>query len=454
MPAARLRRFLLLSITCLAVALISAPGMAAAETYVPPLAVEHSCPSAVVIDASRGRLLYAKEHEKKQDIPASSKMMTAGLACERLPLQTQVTISKVAELADASFASPDGIRLLSGSKYPLEYLLLRLIYYNSDAAALAIAEQLSGVEERFVELMNSRAKSLSLTSTVYANCTGAVAYLSQPAGNSQGLLPVEQSLRQYTTPLDLARLLAAAVQNKLFSQLMSQSSQYVVLDGNTLVAMSNDLWRIWTLSEGRVSGAFSSPLAGRSYLVAIGKLSSLPLVVVAAAGQPDRRLQDLLALVDACNEYYEVAPLVQAGDTFSGERERTQDGEEFGLVYKTTVQYIHPVGDYFLKQDLRYRSYGPFKRPIQTSMTAGQVLFELLDGTVIAVDVAPDRQILSRISLIDSVLGELQKNRNLTLVILAAASLLLLSLMLQAVRQGRRLAGRIVLLLWEKRSRG
>jgi D-alanyl-D-alanine carboxypeptidase len=296
--------------------------MAAAETYVPPLEIEHSCPSAVVIDANRGRLLYAREHEKKQNIPASSKMMTAWLACERLPLQTQVTISKVAGLADASFVSPDGIHLVSGSKYPLEYLLLRLIYFNSDAAALAIAEQLSGVEERFVELMNSRAKSLNLGGTVYANCTGAVAYLSQPTDNSQGLLPVEQSLRQYTTPLDLARLLAAATQNKLFSQLMSQPSQYVVLDGNTLVAMSNDLWRIWTLSEGRVSGAFSSPLAGRSYLVALGKLDSVPLIVVAAAGQPDRRLQDILALVDACDDYYEVTPLVQAGDIFSGEKER------------------------------------------------------------------------------------------------------------------------------------
>jgi hypothetical protein len=87
-------------------------------------------------------------------------------------------------------------------------------------------------------------------------------------------------------------------------------------------------------------------------------------------------------------------------------------------------------------------------------MTAGQVLFELLDGTVIAVDVAPDRQILSRISLVDTVLGELQKNRNLTLVILAAATLLLLSLLLHAVRQGRRLISRIALLLLEKRSHG
>jgi serine-type D-Ala-D-Ala carboxypeptidase (penicillin-binding protein 5/6) len=417
-----------------------------ATPYVPLLEIEHTSQSAVVVESGRQRLLYAKSAVQKQNIPASSKMMTAFLACERLPLQTPVTISKVSENAERFFICPDGIKLKSGDKYPLEYLLLRLVFYNSDAAALAIAEQLAGVEEKFVELMNTRAENLNLSDTIFVNCTGSVAY------SAGAIDPAVQQLAQYTTPLDLARMVAAAIQNKVFNQLICQSGKYIVLDDDTLISMSNVLRPVWTLSEGRITGAFYSALAGQSYMVAIGALDSMTLVAVTAAGRPEKRLSDIQAVIDSCCEYYEVTSLVRSGSEFTGGQEETVDGEKFGLVFKSTVNYIHPVGDFFLKTTLRYKSFGPFKRPIQLGMTAGQVIFELVDGTMIAVDVAPDRQILTSISIVDKVLGDLQSNRNLSMIILVAGSMLLLVFLLQVIRGFRRLI-RLVAMILEKRNR-
>ena len=61
--------------------------------------------------------------------------MTALIACERLKTDVQVTISKVAAEVGAQEKTPDGVILHSGDKYPL--YCYRLIYYDSDAAALS-----------------------------------------------------------------------------------------------------------------------------------------------------------------------------------------------------------------------------------------------------------------------------------------------------------------------------
>jgi hypothetical protein len=61
-------------------------------------------------------------------------------------------------------------------------------------------------------------------------------------------------------------------------------------------------------------------------------------------------------------------------------------------------------------------------------MTVGQVVFELVDGTRISVDVSPDRQILSSISLVDRTLASLQSNRNLFYLLVILFSLLALSI--------------------------
>ncbi len=54
--------------------------------------------------------------------------MTMLIACERLPLDTMVTISSVAaDMPDAD-DSPDYVELQTGDKYLLEYLLLRMLY--------------------------------------------------------------------------------------------------------------------------------------------------------------------------------------------------------------------------------------------------------------------------------------------------------------------------------------
>ncbi|MGI6333785.1 MAG: hypothetical protein ACOX1A_04085 [Saccharofermentanales bacterium] len=86
-------------------------------------------------------------------------------------------------------------------------------------------------------------------------------------------------------------------------------------------------------------------------------------------------------------------------------------------------------------------------------MTVGQVIFDLMDGTQIAVDVAPDRQILSSISIIDNILSALQRNSNLATVLIIAGLILIIVMLIRIVIGIDRIRQLIKRIRLEKRDR-
>lgn len=424
-----------------------------ATTYQPELVISHTANAAMVMETGRMRRLYVHNEAIRQNIPAASKVMTALIACERLPMDTQITISRIAADAESGQTSRDGVTLASGDIYTLEYLLLRMLFYDSDAAAVAIAEQVSDVESAFVDLMNTRAASLELSQTVFRNVTGQPVYFTSTDNqtNADSLASDERDLLQYTTVSDLTHLAAIAYQDQNFSRLIQKESEYMILDGQVLVSMQNQISQLWTLSEQRVHGAFYSARSGQTSSVVFGRFSGIDFVMVTSGGQQASRISDILAIINACSSYYMVDTLVDAGSRFTGEQEQTEDGETFGLVFRKTIYYVRPIDDTFVNPNIRYVSFGPHRRPIQRSMTAGQVIFELRDGTTIAVDVGPDQQILSDITIIDEILNEMQNNPNLTLLLFVSAGLLLLIMFWQIIKQGIYVYRLVQLILLEKR---
>ena len=104
-------------------------------------------------------------------------------------MDTKITVSKVA----ASEPDANVLSLKNGEKYSLEYLLYGLLLMDNNAAAIAISEQISGEESEFVKLMNNKAVSYQMDSTVYTNVTGV------------------PDTVQYTTVSDVARLVRFAL---------------------------------------------------------------------------------------------------------------------------------------------------------------------------------------------------------------------------------------------------
>ena len=93
----------------------------------------------------------------ERPIASVTKIMTALLVLERAQLDDVVTVS-----ADATFppdfAGPSALGLRAGERISVQELLYALLLQSANDAAVALAEHVSGTEERFVAAMNVRAR--------------------------------------------------------------------------------------------------------------------------------------------------------------------------------------------------------------------------------------------------------------------------------------------------------
>ena len=157
---------------CALLAALLLPLSAIAEPMETGVPVEIQSPSAMLVEASTGTVIFEKDADSPRQVASVTKLMTLLIAFEALEsgeitLDESVTVSSAAAGQEGSQALLD-----AGAAYPLEELLKATIVASANDAACALAERLSGTEEAFVARMNERAAELGLTNTVYQNCTG------------------------------------------------------------------------------------------------------------------------------------------------------------------------------------------------------------------------------------------------------------------------------------------
>jgi D-alanyl-D-alanine carboxypeptidase (penicillin-binding protein 5/6) len=125
--------------------------------------------SAVLVDASSGRVLWARHAHVVRPIASTTKIMTAILALERLGLKDIVTVDRA---APRTALVREGLR--AGERVPAWKLLYSLMLFsgNDDAVALAVAA--AGTRSAFVELMNEKARELGLRHTHFRSPSGVI----------------------------------------------------------------------------------------------------------------------------------------------------------------------------------------------------------------------------------------------------------------------------------------
>lgn len=128
--------------------------------------------SAILIDGSSGKVLFA-QNEKKHLPPASvTKVMTLLLimeGCEsgKIALDDKVTISDRAAGMGGS-----QMYMEPGEQHTVEELLKGVIMVSANDGCVALAEHLSGSVESFVEAMNERASEMGLKDSHFVNTNG------------------------------------------------------------------------------------------------------------------------------------------------------------------------------------------------------------------------------------------------------------------------------------------
>ena len=149
--------------------------LTAITTALPALSVqaagpEITAPSAVLMEASTGRVLFQKEPHQQRPCASITKVMTLCLVFEamdsgRLSLEQALTTS-----AHAASMGGSDIWLEEGETMSVDDLLKATVIMSANDAAVVLAEAVAGSEDAFVEQMNQKAQQLGMNDTVFKNC--------------------------------------------------------------------------------------------------------------------------------------------------------------------------------------------------------------------------------------------------------------------------------------------
>lgn len=134
--------------------------------------LEIKAKSVILMEPHTGAVLYESNADEKLAPASITKIMSLLLVMEALDrgditLETVVTASE-----HACSMGGSQIWLEPNETMTVHELLKATVIASANDACVALGELISGSEEGFVALMNSRAKELGMTNTTFINCTG------------------------------------------------------------------------------------------------------------------------------------------------------------------------------------------------------------------------------------------------------------------------------------------
>ena len=128
--------------------------------------------SAILIEANTGKIIFEKEINKRVSVASMTKMVAQIIILEevknkRIKWNDVVTVSR-----NASGMGGSQIYLEEGEKMTVYDLMKGISVASANDATVAMAEYISGTEDKFVSRMNKKVKELGLENTNFVNCTG------------------------------------------------------------------------------------------------------------------------------------------------------------------------------------------------------------------------------------------------------------------------------------------
>lgn len=405
---------------------------------------------------------YGRNSDTPLEIPGVSRLMTLYLAVERLSADEQIPISRVAAQYDKEAPEQGEMVLLAGDRVPLRFLLLKMLFENSDTAAVAIAEKISGSQDAFLDEMQKSATTLGMTRTVFhavdirkteedaglpPEITEAISLYDdymQSDEHTALVLPESRTAATASTSLrDLARLMTALMNNARAKALLEVTDELfqIISGGELQVAhLRSPAAHFITLSENRITASYLLLSDRYSLLCSSGTSpGNIPVMTLAVSLRKSSLSQPTLQLHAAIDDFYTVSPLTRQGEKYPGAPEKAANGELFNLVYLDAVNYVHPKSDHFLEQKLEYLGNAPYPIPVQKGVMTGQVVFTLKDGVRIHVRVGSDQDILAKSNVLSRALQQMMRNPNLAYTIIGLSVMLGLVFLFIILRESVRL---------------
>ena len=250
---------------------LGAKGLALpAPTAQPPAT---SAQAMALYEPESGTFLAEKNADERRPMASTTKIMTALVVLETLPLDGVISVPPEAVGTEGS-----SIYLYMGEKVTIRTLLYALMLSSANDAAAALAVAAGGSIEGFAAMMNAKAAALGLADTHFCN--------------PHGLHDAEH----YTTARDLARLAGAALANETFAGIVSTRRYTAPQEGTGATRLFLNHNRLLRTYRGAIGVKTGYTKAAGRCLVGAAEREGLTLIAVTLSDPNDWR--DHAALFD------------------------------------------------------------------------------------------------------------------------------------------------------------
>ncbi|MDO5403643.1 MAG: D-alanyl-D-alanine carboxypeptidase family protein [Eubacteriales bacterium] len=131
-----------------------------------------SSPSAILMEASTGRVIYEKNADEALHPASITKIMTLDLIFDALD-EGKITLDEEVVVSEhAASMGGSQVFLEVGETQTVETMIKCIAVASANDASTAMAEHVAGSEEGFVARMNEKAKELGMNNTTFVNCCG------------------------------------------------------------------------------------------------------------------------------------------------------------------------------------------------------------------------------------------------------------------------------------------
>lgn len=129
-------------------------------------------PSAVLMEASTGQIIYEKNPDEKRSPASITKIMTLILIFDALDSGKIKLTDEVVTSAHAKSMGGSQVFLEEGEVQTVETLIKCIVIASGNDASVTMAEYIAGTEDKFVKMMNERAAGLGMKNTHFEDCCG------------------------------------------------------------------------------------------------------------------------------------------------------------------------------------------------------------------------------------------------------------------------------------------
>ncbi len=225
-----LKKILTILLCCVLIVLLPVNKILASETSLTPVNEEDihdsdapgiSSQAGIVMDASTGQILYAKNPYDKMYPASITKLLTALVAIENGDLNSTITMSETAIYGIE--ADSNHIGLSVGEELTLEQALYAVMLVSANEAAYGVAEHIGGSLDDFCAMMNAKAKELGCINSNFTNANGL------------------HDENHYTCAYDMALITRAAMKNETLVKIAS--STYYEIPPTNMYDQSRELYQ-------------------------------------------------------------------------------------------------------------------------------------------------------------------------------------------------------------------